>query len=116
MLQGITEEVKKQAEQPINSRFVYVPEIHDLGLENTQGGRRNGNSAGSQKLKAIDYMGSAKKCKKGIYVPSSTDQAYYRDQYKVVQPCEGSDTTKTEEHPENKQVVQWKRENMTRQS
>ena len=43
--------VKKQAEQRINSRFImYVPGIHNLSLENTQWGRRYGNSAESQKL------------------------------------------------------------------
>ena len=36
MLQGIAEEVNKQAEQRISSRFItYVPDIHDLAL-NTQ--------------------------------------------------------------------------------
>ena len=56
---------------------------------------------------------------KWIYVASSDERACYRGQYKVVQPYQGggSDTMKTEEHPEYKQfytVV--KCENITRQS
>ena len=47
-LQGITEEVKKQAEQRISSRFImYVFGFHNLPLKNTQRGRRYGNSAES---------------------------------------------------------------------
>ena len=54
--QSITEEVKKEAEQRINSRFI----IHNEAL--LKGGRRYGNSAESLKLKkARDYLGSAKK-------------------------------------------------------
>ena len=42
----------------------------------------------------------------------------YRDQYKVVRPNQGrgSSTAKTEERPENKQTVQWERENLTNHS
>ena len=45
-------------------------------------------------------------------------RAYYRDQYKVTHPYQGrgSDIINTKEHPEYNQVVQWKRENMTRQA
>ena len=46
LLQGITEGIKKQAGQRINSRlFIYVPGIHMLALKNTQRGRHYGNSA-----------------------------------------------------------------------
>ena len=40
------------------------------------------------------------------------------DQYKVVRPNQGrgSSTAKTEERPENKQTVQWERENLTNHS
>ena len=45
----LTEEVKKQAEQRINSRFtMYVLWAHKLALKNTQRCRRDGNSAASQ--------------------------------------------------------------------
>ena len=62
-VQGITEGVKKQAEQRISSRFImYVLGVHDLILKKTQRGRRNGKSAESQKLKrARDYWNSAQK-------------------------------------------------------
>ena len=46
-----------------------------------------------------------------------TQGAYHRDQYKVVQPYQGdSDTVQTEERPECKHILPWKRENVTRQS
>ena len=52
MLQGVTEEVKKQAEQRVNSRFItYVPGIHNSALKNTQRGGRWGKSEESQKSK-----------------------------------------------------------------
>ena len=39
MLQGITEEVKEEAELRISSPYiVYVPGIHDLAVKNTQRG------------------------------------------------------------------------------
>ena len=51
MPQGITEDVKKQAGQRINSRFImYVLGIHKSALKKTQRGRRFGNSAESQQL------------------------------------------------------------------
>ena len=63
--QGITEEVKKQAEQGINSRFMmYVPGVHNVASNYVPRGRCYGNSAQSQKLKkARDDVGSAKKQK-----------------------------------------------------
>ena len=52
MLQGISEEVTKQAEQRINSRFIkYVRGILKLALKITQVGRRYGNSAEPEKHK-----------------------------------------------------------------
>ena len=62
MLQGTTDEVKKQAEPRINSRFtMYVPGIHNLAVKNIQRGRRYGHSAESQKLeKAKDELDVAK--------------------------------------------------------
>ena len=52
MLQGIPEEIKKQVGERMNSRFIMcVPEIHNLAVQNTQRGRRYGNSAESQTLK-----------------------------------------------------------------
>ena len=59
MLQGITDEVKKQAEQRSSSRYImYVPGIHDIALKNTQRSRRNGKSEESQKLqRAKDHLG-----------------------------------------------------------
>ena len=53
--------------------------------------------------------------KRGIYVASSKEQAYYGDQHKVLQPYQGggSDTVKTKEHPEYKQIAHEKRENLT---
>ena len=45
-----------------------------------------------------------------MYVASCTEQrAHCRDQHKVAQPYQGggSDTAKTEEHPEYKHIVQW---------
>ena len=66
----VTEEVKKQAEQRINSRFImYVLGIHKLALKKTQRGRRYAHSAESQKLKkAMDYLDSAKKHNDGTIV------------------------------------------------
>ena len=127
-----------------------------FSMKNTPRGRRNGNTAESQKLKkAGEYLGSAKKPNYGtiveryledeqhqmhMYEQGSTqsdmkeidrvatekedlrrfltERALYRDQHKVVQPYQGggSDTVKTEEHPECEHIVQWKSENMTRQS
>ena len=50
MVQGIAEELKKQAEQRISSRFImYVLDIHDSGVRNTLRVRRFGKSAASQK-------------------------------------------------------------------
>ena len=51
-------------------------------------------------------------------VATPEERRYCRDQYKVVQPNQGgdSDTVKTEEHPEYQRILQWNRENMTRQS
>ena len=71
--QGITEEVKKQGQQPINNRSTMtVLGIHNLAYKNTQRGRRYGNSAESQKLKnANDYLGSAKKHNYGTIVERS---------------------------------------------
>ena len=44
------------------------------------------------------------------YVASSTERAYYMDQYKVVQPYQkNNDTVKTEQH-EDKHIAQWRRE------
>ena len=41
MLEGVTEEIKKQAEQRINRRFImYVRGLHQLALKITQRGRR----------------------------------------------------------------------------
>ena len=70
MLQGITEGVKKQAEQRISSRFImYVPVVHDSALKKTESGRRDGKSAGSQKPKrARDYFDSAQKHNCGTIV------------------------------------------------
>ena len=52
ILQGISEEVKKQAEQRINSRFImYVSGVHNKALKNNQRRRLLGKSAESQKLK-----------------------------------------------------------------
>ena len=75
--QGITEEVKKQAEQRINSRLImYVPGIHTLALNNTQSDRRYGNSADSQKLKkARAYLNSAKKDNYGTIVERYLEDA-----------------------------------------
>ena len=70
-LQGITEEVKKQAEQRISS-------VHDLALKKTQRGRRYGKSAESRKLtRARDYLDSAQKhC--GTIVERNPDDEQYR--------------------------------------
>ena len=61
-LRGSTEEVKKQAEQRINSRFImYVLGVHTSALKNIPRGRRCGHSSESQKLKrAGDYLDSVK--------------------------------------------------------
>ena len=69
MLQGITEEVGKQAEQRISSRFImYAPVIHDQALTKTPG-RRCGKSEASQKLnRAEDYLHSAHKHNCGTIV------------------------------------------------
>ena len=77
VLQGITAEVKKQAEQRIIGRFVvYVPGVHKLALKKIQRGRPYGNSAGSQKLKrARDYLGSARKLNYGTIV-----ERYFEDE------------------------------------
>ena len=63
MLQGITEEVKKQADQRIHSRIImYVPGVDDLVVKNAQRGRRSGTSAKSHKLKrARDCLNSPRK-------------------------------------------------------
>ena len=150
MLQGSTEEVKKQAEQRNNCRIItYVPGILNLALKNTRRGRRHGNSAAWQKLKrARDYLNSAEKQSCGTileryledeqyqmrmeeqgctqsdmeefgriadakrnYVGSSAERVYCRDQYKVVPLYQGggSDTVKTDEDPDYRHTVQWKR-------
>ena len=50
MLQGITDEVKKQAEKRINSQYtMYVPGIHDLALKNAHRSRRNGKKLKTRK-------------------------------------------------------------------
>ena len=50
MLKSLTEEVKKQAEQRISSRYIMcVLGIHDLALKIPEGGRRYGKSGESQK-------------------------------------------------------------------
>ena len=52
MLQDVTEEIKKQAEQRVSSpSIMYVPGVHKLALENTQWNRRYGHSAEPQKPK-----------------------------------------------------------------
>ena len=70
ILQGITEEVKKQAEQRINCRFImYVPGIHKLALKNNQIGRSYGKSAESKKNKrARYYVEFAQKHNRGTIV------------------------------------------------
>ena len=52
------------------------------------------------------------------YVATPAGRAYCRDQCKVVQPYQGggSDTVKTEAHPECQQIVQWKKESMLKRS
>ena len=52
------------------------------------------------------------------YVATPTERTHYKDQNKVVQPCQGggSDTVKTEAHPECQQIVQWKKESMSKRS
>ena len=49
------------------------------------------------------------------YAATPQQRRFYRDQYKVVQPNQGGGrtTVKTKEHPEHKQLVLWKRENLT---
>ena len=46
------------------------------------------------------------------YAADLEERRHYRDHYTVVQPSQGgcSNTVKTKEHPEYKQIVQWKRE------
>ena len=64
MQQGITGEVKKQAEQRINSRCtMYVTGIHNLALKKTQKGSTLWKLCRIAKTekKARDYLGSAKK-------------------------------------------------------
>ena len=70
MLQGITEEAKKQAEQRISNPFVlYLPVIRDLALKKTQRSQRVGKSEESQKLKrGKDYFDSAQKHNCGTIV------------------------------------------------
>ena len=52
MLQGITDQFRKQAEQRMSSRFIMnVPGICGSAEKNTQKGRRYGKSEQSQKLK-----------------------------------------------------------------
>ena len=105
VLQGITQKVKKQAEQRINSRFImYVLVIHNLALKNTYTGRHHGNSAESQELKRarvylLESFTKKHPCactnndtqsgmeefdrtanEKRNYVASSADRAHYRDQ------------------------------------
>ena len=76
MLQGI-EEVKKQAEQRISSRFMNVLGIHDVALKNTQRGRRYGKSAESQKFKrASVHLNSAKKHNGGTIERHGDDEQY----------------------------------------
>ena len=73
---SITEEVKNQAEQGINSRFImYVFGIHKFALKNTPKGRRYGTSAASQILKkARDDLDSSKKDNCGTVV-----ECYFED-------------------------------------
>ena len=81
MLQGLTKEVKKQAEQRISSRFImYVLGIHKSALKNIQGSRRCGNSAESQKhTRARDNLNSAKKHTCGTIVERYfTDEQYQK--------------------------------------
>ena len=50
MLQGITEDVKKQAKHRMNCRFfMYLAGIHSLALKNTRRGRFHEISAELQK-------------------------------------------------------------------
>ena len=73
-LPGITEEVQKQEEQRMNSRFIiYVPVIDKLALTNTQTSRLYGHSADSSPKKARDYFDSAKKrsCAKRLWCTTS---------------------------------------------
>ena len=61
MLQGITEEIKKQAEQRINSRFImYVPGVHNVALKNTQKGvdamEKSAESRKLQKSKRLTWI------------------------------------------------------------
>ena len=62
MLQGLTVQVKKRAEQRSSSRFIMcVFGIHDSAFKKTQRGRRCGTSVDSRKLKrARDYKDSAR--------------------------------------------------------
>ena len=80
MLQVITEEVKKLAEQRINSRFImYVPGVHNLALKNIQRGRRYGNSAESHQLKkARAYLGPTEKQNYGTVVERYLEDEQYQ--------------------------------------
>ena len=74
-------QAKKQAEQRINSQFImYVHGIHDLALKNTQRGRRDGNSAESEKHKKVrNCLGSAKKQNYGTIVEGClVDEQYQK--------------------------------------
>ena len=81
MLQGITEEVKKQAEQRINSRFImYVLGIHDLALEKPKGVDVVDTLQKAKKKleRARDYLDSAKKKTCGTTVERSLEDEKYQ--------------------------------------
>ena len=91
ILHCVTAEVKKQAEQRINGRFImYVPGFHNLALKNIQRGPRYGNSLESEKRKkARAYLGSAKKQNFGTIEDTSstkcacTNKRYTQSEWKM---------------------------------
>ena len=81
MLQGITEVVKQQAEQRINSRFtMYVPGIDNLEFEENSSGLTLWKLCRfTKKLKkARDYLGSAQKHNCGTIVERYLEDEQYQ--------------------------------------
>ena len=70
MLQGIAEEVNKQADQRISSRFItYVPDVHDLALNTQRVGAMKVQQNRKKKLKRNqDYYDFEKKHNCGTIV------------------------------------------------
>ena len=145
LLQGITDELKKQAEQRINSRYImYVPDIHDR----SKGADAMENLMSHKLKRAKDYLDSSHKHNCGMvgerylndeqYQKRKHEQGYAQTEMKdfdrtvlgkknhkatLEERYDHRDgratqsrrrhTVKTREHPENKLLVLWNRENLT---